>query len=531
MASFNVLTEPWIPVRDCDGRIQEIGILKAIEQAHRLAEITDPSPPIQFGLYRLLVAFVMDALRIRELEDIVDVLAGDGFDIGQIHHYVDECGEAFDLFSADRPFLQSVGEPKPNTKRKPIAELVQHLPSGTFATFFHHGLAEDHAFSPAVCARMLCSVAPFMTAGGAGLSPSINGNPLWYTLVRGSSLFQTVLLNTCALPGPWSDEQGFPSWRCLDPVTPKKEVNRFSLLGGLTWRPRFVRLEPSGEGQCTYTGRRSAVLIKRMVFEPGLRAVNDSGVWIDPQAPYRFTPKGPAPLRPREERPIWRDTGPVALLRKGEYVSDKGKVQFERPLVATQYRLLQQEGAISSEAPLEIDCFGIRTDGNMKIFEWQTERLTIPPDVLANPDAGRQVQESMDLASWVDNTLRNSLKAAYPEHGKRNQKAFHGLIADVQRRFWTSLHPRFEQDFLGAVARQDPDDKDAAGDLRASWIQILQREGITALDSVLDQLDSDAAAVRRQVRAREVFWHQLAKIGPQDKTAADQTMPAKETRT
>ena len=33
-----------------------------------LMRIEDPSPPIQFGLYRLLVALVTDAFRVREQE-------------------------------------------------------------------------------------------------------------------------------------------------------------------------------------------------------------------------------------------------------------------------------------------------------------------------------------------------------------------------------------------------------------------------------------------------------------------------------
>ncbi|MBL8065520.1 MAG: type I-E CRISPR-associated protein Cse1/CasA, partial [Chthonomonadaceae bacterium] len=60
--TFNVLTEPWIPVIRLDGTRDELGILPCLEQAHELREIRDPSPIIEFGLYRLLVAFVLDAL-------------------------------------------------------------------------------------------------------------------------------------------------------------------------------------------------------------------------------------------------------------------------------------------------------------------------------------------------------------------------------------------------------------------------------------------------------------------------------------
>ena len=51
--SFNVLTEPWMPVIRLDGSRDQLGILSCLEQSHNLREIRDPAPIIEFGLYRL----------------------------------------------------------------------------------------------------------------------------------------------------------------------------------------------------------------------------------------------------------------------------------------------------------------------------------------------------------------------------------------------------------------------------------------------------------------------------------------------
>ena len=42
--------------------------------------VVDPAPPIQFGLYRLLIAFVQHALRLQEIEDLKDALDLGKFD-------------------------------------------------------------------------------------------------------------------------------------------------------------------------------------------------------------------------------------------------------------------------------------------------------------------------------------------------------------------------------------------------------------------------------------------------------------------
>ena len=83
--------------------------------------------------------------------------------------------------------------------------------------------------------------------------------------------------------------------------------------------------------QCTYSGCESSVLVRKIHFGPGLRAVIEKGSWIDPSVAYRIDEKGRKPLRPTEGRQIWRDTGPLALLREKDFAGD-APIRFERPL-------------------------------------------------------------------------------------------------------------------------------------------------------------------------------------------------------
>ncbi len=527
MATFNVLTEPWIPVADTEGRVVERGVLDTLKSAHELARIVAPSPPIQFGLYRMLIAFVIDAFGIRELEDIEEMLDRRLFDENRLADYVAECGDCFDLFGPERPFLQSPVDADDNLKPKPIAALVQHLPSGTFATHFHHHAAVDHALSPEACARALCAIAPFMTSGGAGFSPSINGIPPWYLLVRGETLWETLVLNCCGLPLSWTSGSGIPAWRSPEQVVARQESRAKSLLEGLTWRPRLVRLFPSDGGRCTYTGLPCETLVREMIFSPGLRAAVENADWTDHQVAYQISDDGKRPLRPREGQQLWRDVGPLLLLREEDYTSPNGKVRFERPLVASQFVRLQETAALSRERPLLAECYGIRTDGKMKIFEWQRESLSLPASILRNPHAGEQVQDAMDLAARAEYFLRQSVKLGYPREGKGNPKAFGQLVHRALDSYSSRVRQRFELIFLDELARQAPDNLDAPAQLRDSWVTVLRREGARSLALVLDDLDADAGSIRRQVAARDHFQRRVARLGQPTDAAGSKRKGAK----
>ncbi|HEU4752670.1 MAG TPA: type I-E CRISPR-associated protein Cse1/CasA, partial [Armatimonadota bacterium] len=197
MASFNVLTEGWIPVTRPDGGREELGILETLRRAHEFAAIRDPSPLVEFGLHRLLVAFVLDALAEAGSApeyplDLKDLLRAGRFDAPLLENYARKCGDVFDLFAPERPFLQTAGAAG---GEKPLAALYPAVPSGTNVHHWHHEVESAMTARPAGAARLLTTLAPFMTAGGAGLSPSINGAPAIYALPTGDSLFETLVLN------------------------------------------------------------------------------------------------------------------------------------------------------------------------------------------------------------------------------------------------------------------------------------------------------------------------------------------------
>ena len=99
LTNFNVLTEPWIPIEDFHGHIKEYGILEALEKAHELQGISDSSPLFHYSMYRLLIAFLTDALRPQSVYDLLDIYDAGKLPMKRITQYIKECevdGTCFD---------------------------------------------------------------------------------------------------------------------------------------------------------------------------------------------------------------------------------------------------------------------------------------------------------------------------------------------------------------------------------------------------------------------------------------------------
>ena len=92
-ATFNVLDRAWIPVRTLEGRIETLGIRQVLYRAHELQEITVASPMEEYGIYRFLSVFLMDALRPETEIDIEDLIEEGRFDLETIEAYISQCND------------------------------------------------------------------------------------------------------------------------------------------------------------------------------------------------------------------------------------------------------------------------------------------------------------------------------------------------------------------------------------------------------------------------------------------------------
>jgi len=506
MPKFDLITEPWIPVVTADGYSTEVGLVEALTQAHRFAALRDPLPTVEFGLYRLLTALVLDIFQPKNTEALADLIETGQLDGAKIETYFTQWAARFDLFDEQHPFLQTAG--MGNSPAKPLAGLLHPMPSGTNAAHFHHAHEGEFGVSPAAAARLLTTIAPFMSAGGAGLSPSINGAPPWYALVTGRNLFETLCLNLCVLDLPLTkDQTGPPAWRD-DRRLSLDRCQGASLAESLTWRPRRLRLVPGEGGRCSLTHRQSAVIVRTMQFGPGASC---DFLWTDPNVSYKVDDKGPKVMRPQEGKEAWRETGPLALLRAGEHGREDAKFLFQRPLIVEQFAQMSREQLLPRSTALRLTLFGLRTDLKMKIYEWQRETLSVPKPLVLEGKFHLEADGEMEKAEKMAYALRSAIKLTYPRDGAGNKSAFATLTGSTERGFWQALRPCYEE-FLDHLAGTAATDDAGIQSVRQQWQKTLKAAGQAALDDAIGTLDADAEALARWVGATEFYRFRVRDI-------------------
>jgi len=499
-ACYNLIQEPWIPVIGLDnGQLEEVSLRDALCRAHEFRAIQETLPTVEFGLYRLLTVLVLDIFQPKNKSALTRLLEEGQFDPATVEDYFAQWQDRFDLFSETYPFLQTAG--MTGEADKPLAGLLPLIPSGTNTAHFHHAPEADFGVCPAAAGGLLTTIAPFMTAGGAGLAPALNGAPPWYALIVGETLFGTLCRNAFVL-----DRQtlalGKPAWRDDTLINAAERCKKADLLEGWTWRPRRIQLVPGEPGRCALTGQESPILVRSMKFAAGASCDFTNGGWRDPQVPYKIDDNGLKVIRPQEGKEIWRDTGPLALLNSKTYKSADAIKQFTRPAIIEQWA--QTIHDYDQEKTLVLALYGMRTDLKMKVFEWFRETLVLPAPLVFNEVYAALVQSEMERADSIAYALKRAIQKTYKRDGKGNPKAFDALVAYAQRQFWHDIHLAWET-LLSDAAPLTPADEEVWAEVRRKWWDILRDKGEFALTGAIGDLDTDAEALKRQAEAEKSF--------------------------
>lgn len=448
--SFNLWTQPWIPVTDRQNHVNWLSLRETLVRAAELRMFVDPSPLVIAGLQRLLAAIATDIVRPANVADLARLLQEGAFDSTEIDRFGANFAERFDLFSEAAPFLQSADIPIEQPKAsatKTVAYLFPEEPTGTNVNHFQHGFDTTYAYSPATAALGLVAIPAFATSGGAGIKPSINGVPPLYILPVGASLFESLALSivTGGFRPTLATPDDRPAWS-TDPIVPRSG-NSLSVgyLESLTYRARRVRLFPETTGGiCTRSGESSPILVRRMIYEMGLSRPKDSEVWLDPFAAYRVRDSNPpVPIRPQDGKAIWREYANLTHVEPSDESASKAGAVIA-PGVVQQLASLQLAGAAVSR--WNVRCIGLRTDMKAKVFEWTDETLAVPSALLTNPQAQAIVEHAIARAEDWSRRLaaihRRAISGDRDQHAAgrtRMLSAYWLLLAEPFRIFVQSL--------------------------------------------------------------------------------------------
>lgn len=385
-ASYQLLEEPWIPVVDLTGEKKLLGIRTLLEQAHLLQEISDPSPLVEYGLYRLLVVFLMDALRPQDEDELEELLEAKQFPMETIERYISTCqseGVTFDLFDRERPFLQAPFNEAWDKQIKPASVLDYTIPSGNNHIHFDHRQSEDISFSYAQAARFLPTVQLFCTAGVQGYPSGINGAPPYYAVLQGENLFETLigsLLLQDDIPNGMKFDDPSVIWRSALPIEPKKVIVQTSWLYGALFPARRILLIPEEKSKT----------VKQVHLSQGMN-YTATALWTDPHVAYRISSKGRFPLRPNKEKAIWRNL--YELTAPGT-----------APQIVQQYK---KYIAPPGHSLLHVLLYGVETDQASYIAAFR-HGLYLPAAIIENAAASDLIKEEIE---WSEK-LAKALKAA-----------------------------------------------------------------------------------------------------------------------
>lgn len=384
-ASFCVLNEKWIPVIDLDGTQREVSLRVLLQKAHDLREISDASPLVEYGLYRLVIVFLMDALRPKNERELKALLHEQQFQMEKIEAYIQLCeteGVHFDLFDEQRPFLQAPFRAEWDKVRKPVSTLDYTIPNGNNHMHFDHRNNKEIQLSYAQAARLLPAVQLFCPLGGRGYSYGINGSPPYYTIINGKNLFETLVYSMTYVDSVQKNFDEQPVlWRNTKEIEPKKELGAVSRLFGMIFPARRILLIPQEHSKT----------IAEIYWKPGL-VFKGADSWTDLHVFYCDGEQGSVPLlpQPKENKAVWRNLN--------DLVQEKHTAE-----------ILSQYKHITGELYAHITMYGVETE-KANFYRALRHDFDIPTALIDKEEYTKALNTALKQAEDLAKALENSLK-------------------------------------------------------------------------------------------------------------------------
>lgn len=330
---FNLVDEPWVPVRLLDGSTCELGLGDTLVRAHELAGLDIEFPTQEPALLRLLLAVCYRALNGPVDDAAWDALwRAEALPEAAFTSYLGRWRTRFDLFSPDAPFFQAPGlEPAGKGGIKPANKLIAHAPTGHNVPLFTPVTdATAQPLRPAEAARWMIERHAWGTAAdktGAAGNPRVKGGndtpPLgylgWIGFVApiGRTLRETLLLNLVprsrtGLVATGPDD--LPAWERPPSGPERVERPPSGVCDLFTWQGRRIRLFPE-----RYDGE---ILVPRVLVCAGDDVQRDAVRTVDPHTGWRVSKQRDGtlaylPAKPGVGQQVWRGLSALLALEEG----------------------------------------------------------------------------------------------------------------------------------------------------------------------------------------------------------------------
>lgn len=395
---YNLLDEPWLPVRLADGRVRHLGLLEVIRRSGEIAALAETAPPSLVAEYRLLLAIVNRAL-VRSLGTWNDLQRvtwyRNGLPVDAICSYLEAWRHRFWLFDTEHPFMQ-VGAlataVETRDKRKPWTQISLASANGNTPVVFDHAVDAEPA--PIDRAMALAHLLGYLQFTPGGLVKTIRDADKAGALVNtaavlpvGDTLAQTLCLALHDAPLPGQPQEDLPAWEHAaltlgdlrgDPVLATGPNDRY------TRQSRAVLLDCDADGQ-----------VRSLRFAAGW-ALGEDVQMPDPMACFRAGTNGLVRVSFGDGRAVWRDL-PALVPAPHEGYQAAAVVQWAAGLQRVMGGGSKPQGLLVA---------GLASD-QAKLLRWRLERFSLPTDLLVDPDRAMELHNQVALAEEVHRQVRS----------------------------------------------------------------------------------------------------------------------------
>ena len=451
---FNLCNEPWIPVLYVSGQTQEVSLKQLFDESNSIRKIHSGDATTDVAILGVAVAIFFRAV-LENTEEygelyrepkkwIQNISSGGSEQLYFVQDYLKKYQDRFNLFDAERPFMQVADLHTSKGEVKPVSRLVLDSESEYFSMRAEQALT---SLSYAEAARYLVTVQAYDYSGiksGAVGDPRVKGGkgyPLgvgWYgttgkIIIHGENLIETLLycidyeqlLNVEKVKGKshrialqdksvWErelpDTAAPRAYKGGDPTKYKDEpAPAVGMCEILTWQSRRVRLFPEN-------GRVTGVLVSN-----GDKWF-DRNTYTDPLTAYRFSKNQSTQTNPvwmpkahSAERTLWR--GVDALLMR----LDSSQIKQDKP--APVIRQISSGKYFPAGAKANVQLVGMVYGNQSAVIEGTIdESLSLELALLTEQGARisttvrENIQITMDAAIALGQYAGNLLRAAGKEY-------------------------------------------------------------------------------------------------------------------
>ena len=518
---FNLLDEPWIPVRLLDGSVVEIGLLELLRRTTEIADLACELPTQSIAIQRLVLAIAYRVAPPRDARDWVRQW-DEGAPTEQMIEYLERWRDRFFLFGGRFPFMQVADLRTAKDAVSGLEKLIADVPNGEQFFTTRHGRALA-CIPPSEAARWLVhaqaydpsgirsgAVGDSQVKGGKGypIGPSWCGH-LGLVWLKGKDLDETLVLNlvptdAAQLRGVESStEWGACSWEVseaesavrgdyslLDPSGTPRDISIPRLL---TWHSRRVRLVGNREG------------VTGVVLAQGDKLAPQQMYRYEPQSLWRYsTPQSKKfkqdvymPRKYEAGRALWRNLpGTLPTVTTVQGVDKQPKQEF-LPSATLSFHYQLDNASIETTYPkvMRIQAVGVTYGPQESTFEdVYSDELTLSVAVMRveredlSAEIDRQVRLTEDVARDVGTLAANLARAA----GESGDGAGDGARDRAKELFFSAV----DNDFRAWLTQVDG--LESARDVGRRWEHTLRQHAMD-IQTELVRGASSSAIIGRKV--------------------------------